>query len=63
MQHPGIVRAHPADPPALAQHAGDVGSRQQLDAVLARRLQVGVGQAERADLVVAEEFQRAVGRV
>lgn len=63
MQHPGIVRAHPADPPALAQHADDVGSQQQLDAVLARRLQVGVGQAERADLVVAEEFQRAVGRV
>ena len=61
MEFAGFQRAHAGDARALLEHAGDIGVEEHVDAVLARRLGVGVGQAEGAYLVVAQEFQRAGG--
>src|SRR5450830_209490 len=52
--------AHATDPVALAQNAGDVGVEIKVHAILPRGLGVGVGETERADLMIAEKLQRAL---
>ena len=63
MEFAGFQRPNAGDARALLEHAGDIGVEEHVNAVLASRLGVGVGQAEGADLVVAQKFQRAGGFV
>ena len=58
VEHALLGRLYAGDPRAVVQHAGDVGVDEDIDTILPRAFHVGVGEAERADLMVAEKLQR-----
>ncbi|MNN53631.1 hypothetical protein D3C81_1683950 [compost metagenome] len=57
MEHALLGRLHTGDATAVMQHTGDVGVDEDVDAVLPCTFHVGIGEAERADLVIAEKLQ------
>jgi len=57
VEHALFGRLHAGHAAAVVQHASDVGIDEDVDAVLPRTFHVGIGETERADLVVAEKFQ------
>ena len=58
-----VIGAHADHLAALAHHLGNVGVEVQVDTILPGTFGVGIGQAERADLVIAQKLQRTPGIV
>ena len=59
VEHTFFRRLHAGHPRTVMQHTGHVSVDVDIDAVLPRAFGVGIGETERADLMVAEEFKRS----